>query len=153
MPDRLIITFILKVLSLCWVVCVAFFFFKRWKKRCADCVAKPQGWAPGQRFLCYTMAHRNGSNFFPPIRKWVVAVQFGVVKSGTYTSFLNEIFMHVGEHEENIAMPFCEMSHSCFPLISFPWFNDVSLRLVRTIATILGTEKLTYKVTVTNFTL
>lgn len=77
----------------------------------------------------------------------------GVVNSGTNTSFLNEIFLHVEEHEESIAMPFCEMSHPYFPLTSFPWFNDVSLRLVRIIASILGMEKLTYRDTMTSFTL
>lgn len=124
MPDGLIITFILKVLSLCWVVCACvllFFFSSRDEKRDVLIVLPNHSDGLQARDFCVTQWHTEMVLiFFPPIRKWVAAVELGVVKSGTNTSFLKEIFMHIGEREENIAMPFCEMSHSCFPLTSFP---------------------------------
>lgn len=102
-------------------MCCVFFFSSRDEKRDVLIVLPNHRDGLQARDFCVTQWHTEMVLIFPPpVRKWVVAVQLGVVKSGTNTSFLNEIFMHIGEHEENIAMPFCEISHSCFPLISFP---------------------------------
>lgn len=68
-------------------------------------------------------------------------------------SFLKELFMQIGKHEEKIDVLFCKIHHSCFLPVSFQWFDDTFLRVVRTTVSVPEMGKLTYRETIASFTL